>query len=75
LVTILTKQAQLHAVKFSAEGLIGNQDQLRLKASIAGMNDAYCVVNIFGLIGLIMSFFIKKLNRVMFFNKFSKDTS
>ena len=60
LVTILTKQAQLHAVKFSAEGLIGNQAQLRLKASIAGMNDAYCVVIIFGLIGLIMSFFIKK---------------
>lgn len=38
--------------------------QLLLKASIAGMNDAYFVVIIFGLIGLLMSFFIKKTSQV-----------
>lgn len=63
LVTILTKQAQVHAVKLTVEG-ITDQTQLLLKASIAGMNDAYFVVIIFGLIGLLMSFFIKKTSQV-----------
>lgn len=63
LITILTKQAQVHAVKLAAEG-ITDQAQLLLKASIAGMNDAYFTVIIFGLIGLLMSFFIKKTSQV-----------
>lgn len=64
LVTILTKQAQVHAVKLVAEGTISDKSQLVLKSSIAGMNDAYFAVIIFGLIGLIMSFFIKKTKQV-----------
>jgi EmrB/QacA subfamily drug resistance transporter len=60
LVTILTKQAQFHAVKLTTEGIITDPAKLLLKASIAGMNDAYKVVIVFGLIGFIMSFFIKK---------------
>lgn len=60
LVTILTKQAQFHAVKLTTEGIITDQAQLLIKASIAGMNDAYSAVIVFGLIGLIMSIFIKK---------------
>ncbi len=60
LVTILTKQAQFHAIKLTTDGSIADQGQLLLKASIEGMNDAYRVVIVFGVIGLIMSFFIKK---------------
>jgi len=33
-------------------------------ALLAGMNDAYSIVIIFGLIGLLMSFFIKKTSPV-----------
>ncbi|MDN3955583.1 DHA2 family efflux MFS transporter permease subunit [Sporolactobacillus laevolacticus] len=60
LVTILTNRAHAHAVKLAAEGTISNPTKLLLQASIAGMNDAYLAVIIFGLIGLAMSFFIKK---------------
>lgn len=60
LVTILTNRAQFHADMMAAEGVVSNQAQLLQKASIEGMNDAYLAVIIFGAIGLVMSFFIKK---------------
>lgn len=60
LVTILTNRAQFHAVRMAAEGVVSDPSQLLQKASIAGMNDAYVAVIIFGAIGLVMSFFIKK---------------
>ncbi|MFJ7941887.1 DHA2 family efflux MFS transporter permease subunit [Peribacillus sp. NPDC096622] len=60
LVTILTSRAQTHAVKLAAEGTITDPAQLLQKASIDGMNDAYLAVIIFGIIGLVLSFFITK---------------
>ncbi|KNZ40721.1 DHA2 family efflux MFS transporter permease subunit [Acetobacterium bakii] len=65
LVTILTKQAQLHAVELASTGLISDQLQILSQASIAGMNDAYLAVIIFGLIGLMLSFFIKKTTQAI----------
>jgi EmrB/QacA subfamily drug resistance transporter len=60
LVTILTNRTQYHASRLTAYGTIGDSAQLLQKASIEGMNDAYFAVIIFGIIGLAMSFFIKK---------------
>jgi EmrB/QacA subfamily drug resistance transporter len=59
LVTILSNRTASHAVALAAEGL-RDQSQLLQKASIAGINDAYWVVIVFGFIGLVLSFFIKK---------------
>lgn len=59
LVTILSNRTETHALTLAAEG-IRDQVQLIQKASIAGMNDVYWVVIAFGLIGLVLSFFIKK---------------
>lgn len=60
LVSVLTHQAQTHAIKLAAAGTISDPAQLLQKASIAGMNDAYFIVIIFGLAGLALSFFIRK---------------
>lgn len=60
LVSVLTNQAKTHAIKLAAEGTISNPTLLLQKASIAGMNDAYFIVIIFGVAGLALSFFIKK---------------
>ncbi|RAU93317.1 DHA2 family efflux MFS transporter permease subunit [Paenibacillus sp. YN15] len=59
LVTILSSRTQTHALSLAAEGL-RDQAQLIQKASIAGMNDAYWVVIACGVIGLALSFFIRK---------------
>ncbi|CAH1194585.1 Multidrug export protein EmrB [Paenibacillus auburnensis] len=60
LVTILTNRAQAHAIKLSAEGVITDSTKIVQEASIAGMNDAYFAVIIFGIIGLVLSLFIEK---------------
>lgn len=60
LVSVLTNQAKTHAIKLSAEGTISDPALLLQKASIAGMNDAYFIVIIFGLAGLALSFFITR---------------
>ncbi|MNC58278.1 hypothetical protein D3C75_1079990 [compost metagenome] len=59
LVTILSSRTETHAIALAAEGL-RDQAQLLQKASIAGINDAYWVVIVFGFIGLALSFFIKR---------------
>ncbi|MDF2921846.1 MAG: EmrB/QacA subfamily drug resistance transporter [Paenibacillaceae bacterium] len=63
LVTILSNRTESHAMKLGAAGTIPDQALLLQKASIEGMNDAYLAVIIFGLIGLALSFFIKKTNQ------------
>lgn len=64
LVTILTNRTQFHAVRLTTEGIIGDPVQLLKKASIEGMNDAYFAIIIFGIFGLVLSFFIKKTKRI-----------
>lgn len=60
LVTILTNRAQTHAISLAAEGVINDRAHLLQQASIAGMNDAYFAVILFGIIGFLMSFFIQR---------------
>ncbi|MFD1776435.1 DHA2 family efflux MFS transporter permease subunit [Paenibacillus rhizophilus] len=66
LVTILTSRAQTHAVKLAAEGTLTDPAQLLQQASIAGMNDAYWAVIVFGIIGLVLSFFITRTKQADF---------
>lgn len=64
LVTILTNRAQTHAISLAAEGVINDRAHLLQQASIAGMNDAYFAVILFGIIGFLMSFFIQRTKQV-----------
>lgn len=62
LVTVMTVRTKSHLQDMiptaAAKGL--NQMQLIKEASIQGVNDAYLVIIGIGIIGLLMSFFIKK---------------
>ncbi|KWX77077.1 DHA2 family efflux MFS transporter permease subunit [Paenibacillus jilunlii] len=64
LVTVLTNRTQFHLADMTAAGVSGDPRHLLLEASISGMNDAYLAVIIFGGIGLVLSFFIKKTGNV-----------
>ncbi|MNC28949.1 Multidrug export protein EmrB [compost metagenome] len=64
LVTVLTNRTQFHLADMTAAGVSGDPQHLLLEASISGMNDAYLAVIIFGGIGLVLSFFIKKTGNV-----------
>ncbi|HDR7735884.1 TPA: DHA2 family efflux MFS transporter permease subunit [Bacillus thuringiensis] len=65
LVTVMTSRTKSHLQDMvpiaSANGL--NQKELVTEASIQGINDAYLVIIGIGIIGLILSFFIKKVKQ------------
>ncbi|MGN7760593.1 DHA2 family efflux MFS transporter permease subunit [Paenibacillus sp. 22594] len=64
LVTVLTNRTQFHFADMTASGASGEPKHMLLQASISGMNDAYLAVIVFGGIGLILSFFIKRTGSV-----------
>jgi drug resistance transporter, EmrB/QacA subfamily len=62
LVTILTTQTKSHLQDAMASGAEGvTQQQMITNATISGMNDAYLVIVGIGVIGLILTFFIKRV--------------
>ncbi|PDZ04551.1 MFS transporter [Bacillus cereus] len=65
LVTVMTSRTKSHLQDMvptaTAKGL--NQKELVTEASIQGINDAYLVIIGIGIIGLILSFFIKKVKQ------------
>ncbi|MBO1626685.1 MULTISPECIES: DHA2 family efflux MFS transporter permease subunit [Bacillus] len=65
LVTVMTDRTKSHLQDMiptaTAKGL--TQGELVTKASIQGINDAYLVIIGIGIIGLLLSFFIKKVKR------------
>nr|WP_312754327.1 DHA2 family efflux MFS transporter permease subunit [Bacillus mobilis] len=65
LVTVMTIRTKSHLQDMvptaTAKGL--NQKELVTEASIQGINDAYLVIIGIGIIGLILSFFIKKVKQ------------
>jgi EmrB/QacA subfamily drug resistance transporter len=65
LVTVMTSRTKSHLQDMvptaAAKGL--NQKELVTEASIQGINDAYLVIIGIGIIGLILSFFIKKVKQ------------
>lgn len=62
LVTVMTSRTQTHfqdlMVAGGAEG--ATQEHMIMEASIQGINDAYLVIVGIGIIGLLLSFFIKR---------------
>ncbi|GGO01725.1 hypothetical protein GCM10010969_24370 [Saccharibacillus kuerlensis] len=65
LVTIMTNRSAVHAQELVESGAVQNlgQQGLATQAMISGINDAYLVIVGIGIIGLLLSFFIKKVKR------------
>ncbi|THF75745.1 DHA2 family efflux MFS transporter permease subunit [Cohnella fermenti] len=59
LVTVMTNQTTSHIKDMMASGA-SLTDQLKLNATIQGINDAYFVIVGIGIVGLALAFFIKK---------------
>ncbi|GFN32181.1 multidrug transporter [Paenibacillus curdlanolyticus] len=65
LVTIMTNRATTHAKEFMTSGAAQGwtKEQLTTNAAIEGINDAYLVIIGIGVIGLLLSFFIKRVKQ------------
>ncbi|OWA37954.1 MFS transporter [Saccharibacillus sp. O16] len=61
LVTVMSDRAKSHAADMMTNGT--DPSQIATQAQIAGINDAYLVIVGIGIIGLILSFFIRKVSR------------
>lgn len=65
LVTVMTNRTETHVKEMMASGVnTGSQEHMIVEATIQGINDAYVVIIGIGLIGLILSFFIKHVKQV-----------
>jgi MFS family permease len=65
LVTVMTNRTETHVKEMMASGAnTGSQEHMIVEATIQGINDAYVVIIGIGLIGLILSFFIKHVKQV-----------
>lgn len=61
LVTIMTNRTTAHMAEMMASGGASQSlEHLKMEASIQGINDAYVVIIAIGVIGLLLSFFIKR---------------
>lgn len=65
LVTVMTNRTKTHFQDLMAIGGAegATQEQMIMEASIQGINDAYLVIVGIGLIGLLLSFFIKRVEQ------------
>ncbi len=64
LVTIMTDRTKTHLTDMMSTGGNGaTQEQMILEATIQGINDAYVVIIGIGVIGLLLSFFIKRVEQ------------
>lgn len=65
LVTVMTSRTKTHLMDSIAAGggKSATQEHLVMEASIQGINDAYVVIIGIGIIGLLLSFFIKRVNQ------------
>ncbi|WP_342562173.1 DHA2 family efflux MFS transporter permease subunit [Paenibacillus sp. FSL R7-0345] len=63
LVTVMTSRTTVHMKEMLAAGgaQSGTQEHMVMEASIQGINDAYLVIVGIGVLGLLLSFFIKKV--------------
>ncbi|MCU6708729.1 DHA2 family efflux MFS transporter permease subunit [Paenibacillus sp. J5C_2022] len=60
LVTVMTTSTKSHLTDMIASGGSGSKDHMLIEANIQGINDAYLVIIGIGIIGLLLSFFIKR---------------
>ena len=64
LVTVMTSRTQTHLQDMSIGGSVGEtQTQIITQATIQGINDAYLVIVGIGIIGLLLSLFIKRVKQ------------
>ncbi|TNJ66041.1 DHA2 family efflux MFS transporter permease subunit [Paenibacillus hemerocallicola] len=65
LVTVMTNRTKTHMQDMIASGAAkgATQEHLLMEASIQGINDAYLVIVGIGVIGLLLSFFIKRVKQ------------
>ncbi|MCQ4085432.1 DHA2 family efflux MFS transporter permease subunit [Saccharibacillus sp. JS10] len=61
LVTVMSDRAKSHAAEMMQNGT--DPAQIATQAQISGINDAYLVIVGIGVVGLLLSFFIKKVQR------------
>ncbi|OAB47534.1 DHA2 family efflux MFS transporter permease subunit [Paenibacillus antarcticus] len=66
LVTVMANRTKFHVQDMAAAGGSGNltKEHILMEASIQGINDAYLVIIGIGVIGLLLSFFIKRVGQV-----------
>ncbi|UFT99535.1 DHA2 family efflux MFS transporter permease subunit [Radiobacillus kanasensis] len=63
LVTVMTNRTKDHLQDMATSGVNTTQEHMVMEASIQGINDAYFVILIFGVISLLLSFFIKRVEQ------------
>lgn len=61
LVTIMSDRAKTHAAEMMQNGT--DPAQIATQAQISGINDAYLVIVFIGIVGFLLSFFIKNVKR------------
>jgi EmrB/QacA subfamily drug resistance transporter len=60
LVTVMTTSAKSHFQDMTVAGGSGTQEHMLMEATIQGINDSYLVIIGIGIVGLLLSFFIKR---------------
>ncbi|MGG1634415.1 DHA2 family efflux MFS transporter permease subunit [Paenibacillus sp. FSL K6-3182] len=65
LVTVMASRTKAHLLDMSAAGDAANfsKEHIMMEASIQGINDAYLVIIGIGVVGLVLSFFIKRVGQ------------
>ncbi|MNI75212.1 hypothetical protein D3C73_1313450 [compost metagenome] len=63
LVTVMANRTKFHLQDMVAAGSTGTKEHIMMEASIQGINDAYLVIIGIGIVGLVLSFFIKHVGQ------------
>ncbi|WP_438346986.1 DHA2 family efflux MFS transporter permease subunit [Paenibacillus sp. FA6] len=63
LITVMTTSTKSHLQDMTVAGGSGTQEHMLMEASIQGINDAYLVIIGIGIVGLVLSFFIKRVGQ------------
>jgi len=63
IVTVMTSSTKSHLQDMAATGSSSSEKDMIVQASIAGINDAYLFIIGIGVVGLLLSFFIKRTGR------------
>ncbi|WP_125666757.1 DHA2 family efflux MFS transporter permease subunit [Paenibacillus baekrokdamisoli] len=64
LVTVMTTSTKTHFKDMMAAGGTGTKGHMLMESTIQGINDAYLVIVGIGIVGLLLSFFIKRTGQV-----------
>jgi len=65
LVTVMTSGTKTHLKEMMTAGSSSSQEHMLMEATIQGINDAYLVIVGIGIVGLLLSFFIKRTEQAV----------